>query len=165
MTNATATDKKLPVLKENVATISAIVSENTSIAKDGTATVSENLYVKTLPEGLNAETVEAVRKHDVAFYAAGTHAIGMSAVNAFQKNKDLKEVTVSMDMLGGTELQVHVQDKVTYPGIKDAPETTKFGVTTTKVTQAGTKSSTGQLGAARTLINAHAAELLAGSNK
>lgn len=159
-TTSTATEKKLPVLKENVATISAIIAENTSFAKDGTATVSDNLYLKTLPEGTTAEQVEAVRQHDTNFIAAGTHAMGMGAVSAFASNKDLKEVSVTVDMLGGTELQVHVQDQVTYPGIKDAPPSTKYGVTTTKLTQTGTKSSSGQLGAARTIINAAAAAAL-----
>lgn len=164
-TTDTTTEKKLPVLKENVATVSAIITEGTSFAKDGTATVSDNLYVKTLPEGTTAEHVEAVRKHDTAFIAAGTHAIGMGAVAAFASNKDLKEVSVSLDMLGGTEMQVHVQDQVTYPGIKDAAPSTKYGVTTTKLTQTGTKSSSGQLGAARTLINAAAAAAQQKANK
>lgn len=166
----TSVEKKLPTLKEATVTATAIIDEHSSIAKDGTVTIGDNLFIKTLPEGITGEIVEAVRKADATFVAAVPNAIGNQAVKAFGANKDLKEISATVDMLGGKAVEVHVRDQVTYPGIKGAdgvagPSTTKYGVLTVKVEEASNRGSVGELGKVKTLVQDQAARALAKANK
>lgn len=172
MTEKTAdkTEVKLPVIKDGVTRVSGITTDNHSVAKDGTTTIDDSLYAKTLPEDLTVEVVEKVRQADANFVAGVPDSIGKSFVKAMADNKDLNELTTEVSMLGGKSLGVHVARSQTYPGVKGAdgvagPSTTKHGVLTVKVSDKSEKGSTGQVGAVRTHLAAYGAKLLADSNK
>lgn len=158
----TTTTEKKPELKATIAELSTKLAEHIKIAKDGSTTISDNLFEKHLPDGLTTDLVDKVKDYTTNFIAAGTHAFGVAAVDAMKGTKALTEVTTTIGLGGKDNMQVTTKREETFVNRIDPNnpvDVTKYGVTTVKIEQYGHSSSKGTLKAVRNAIGARAQEV------
>jgi hypothetical protein len=131
-------------------------------AKTGVGTAEENIYDRHLPESLDKQVVKAVREYDSNFVAAATNAFGELSIEAMAANKSLNSTSVEMTSRLGPTVGISMERSKTYPvHIGEGGDVTKHGVTRVTTTFSAGKNS-GQLKIARGLLNALAADALAG---
>lgn len=119
--------------------------------KAGTATVTEGLYDKTLPDGLTPEVVKAVSDHNTTFVAAGTLAFGKASVEAMKGSKKLETLELDIPMGHKDNLGLHTSRNVTVTAPGSDTKIEKFGVVkATYEVRAGKNG--GQLKAARQTV-------------
>lgn len=152
-----ATDKT-PEVKADVAALSDAIKAGITIdAKAATTKIDENVFMKNAPEGLTAETFDAVRNYRTSFVAAGALAFGQAAVDAMSGNKKLEQLSLDIPMDGKDAAHYTVdRKKVTIDQIHNkGAEIVKYGVVTTGLTVTAGKN-TGQLKVARAQVGAMA---------
>ena len=133
---------------------------------DGGAFVFKNkdTYEKTLPDGLEMDTVNRLYTHNECLTAALTLATGHLGAEALKKDKKLDAVTSELKIGRHADISVgylRTQEQ-RIPNFQDkskAPEVvTRYGVTTTRVRTFAQKNR-GELKKVRTLLSEEAAKL------
>lgn len=133
---------------------------------DGGALVfkDKDTYEKTLPEGLEMETVDNLYKHNEKLTAALTLATGNLGAAALKKDKKLDGVTSELKIGKHADISVGYlrSQEQRIPNFQDkskAPEVvTRYGVTTTRVRTFAQKNK-GELKKVRTMLGEQAEKL------
>lgn len=111
--------------------------------KTGVGTAEEGIYKDTLPEGITMKTVEAIKRHDRDFIAAGAEVFGTLAIEAMAKNKKLEEASLSIGMSKVDSVTYHVDRHRQYQNhlSGDGKPVDKFGILTTTYEAKGGKNA------------------------
>lgn len=118
---------------EEVKGLSGVIKTSMKVNKDGTTEVQDDIWEKTLPEGLTKKQVAAVKNHEANFIAAGALALGELAVDAMKKHSGLDEVKATVKMHGrdSASFQVNRSRSFRNPQNPDADPVVKFGTIAT----------------------------------
>lgn len=88
-------------IKYQVRELADTIAKEIKIDKaTGVATVGEDLYTRTLPEGIDADVITKIQEHNTAFAAAGLLALGEAAIPVMKKNKELAGAELSVPTVG-----------------------------------------------------------------
>lgn len=117
------------------------------------------LYEQTLPEGITADMVKRVQKHNSDFVVATRAVGGESAIAVMAKDKTVLKVTSNIKCFNDTVSHVHNRSKVVRNPTNGA-EKTVYGSGTSKVTVGGTKNSAAQMKGVVTALGNLGAQLL-----
>lgn len=145
-----------PQLKEEILALAEKLEKSMSIdKKTGTAeAVPSDVYYDSLPEGLTAETVDAVSTHNTNFIAAGAYAFGRLGVEAMKSSKSLDKASIEVKMAGKDTVGYTLDRKKNFTNPMAGGETIEsMGVISTTYSVKGAKSGSGQLKIARNLIS------------
>ena len=153
-------EKKSPEIKAEIRELADKI-KITIDPKTGLATVAEDVFETSLPEGLTPESVKAVHNHNITFAAAVGLALGESSVPVMKKNSEL----------GQTKLEIldSARNKFsfTFDRVKEVSGGAGTSERVEKIGQLGVKidlraaRKTGQLGAVRTHLSELATKALA----
>ena len=146
-------------LNDEVKSLSGKIIKALEVSKEGVVTGdTKPVYNENLPEGITPDTVKSISKYNTAFTAAGVHAVGSLAVEAFKKDSKLERVSGSLEMGYKDSLDVSVDRKTeTRNNLqKDADGNptvvTKYGATRYGL-NVNSAHNAGQMKAARLAIN------------
>lgn len=130
MTTETKEVKKTEIKAEILAMSDMIHKELTVHKKDGTVTVTDGLFEKTLtlsPVPLTMDIVNAVSDHTKVFVPAATHAFGKCAFEALKAHKGSERVSLDIEMAKHDQLQLTSDRKVvTHPPGDATKEIVKY---------------------------------------
>ncbi len=128
----------------------------------GVGTADDSIYKDTLPEGVTMKTVEAVKRHDRDFIAAGAEVFGSLAIDAMAKNKKLENASLSIPMSKDDQVSYNVDRHRQYQNhlSGDGKPVDKFGILTTTYEAKGGKNA-GDLKKVRVGLQEVAAKKLA----
>lgn len=87
-------------LKPETETLTKLIQDGLKIDKSGAVTVEENLYAKTLPEGVTIEQVAKIDEHNTLFAAAALNALGNAALPVMKKNANIEQVAAFIPTAG-----------------------------------------------------------------
>lgn len=87
-------------IKDNVRALADSIGKGLTVAKDGTVTIAENVYVQSLPEGLTPDLAKQLQEHNMAFAAGGLLALGEKAIPVMKKHGDIERVALSVPTVG-----------------------------------------------------------------
>ena len=155
-------DQAKKPLHDDVTALSTIIQAGITVdTKASTATVADGLYKDNLPVGLTMEAVKTVSDYNSTFVAAGTHAMGMVAIEAMKSNKKLEKLSVDITMGVKDNLSITVDRVKEVPNrFGNGEAITKYGATSvTYEVKAG--KNAGQLKSVRAELNALASAALA----
>jgi|ERR1035437_6215901 hypothetical protein len=147
------TTVKTPELKPAVIAISTEMQKGITIdAKAGSSVAKEDIYEKTLPEGLTLDIATKLSDHNANFVAAGAHAFGTLAVAAMSKAPKCEKLALEVPMAGKDSVTYNIdrfKDTVNHLG--NGETVRKFGVVNASVEIRAGKNG-GQLKNARAII-------------
>lgn len=155
-------------VKQAILDLAATIKPMFTLAENGVVVASDDLYEKTLPEGVTVDQIKAIQQHNTALVAATAMAVGELSVDAFKADKDLQRVSAEFSAVGD-KISATVTRSREYPagGIPKEGEVrdpnakiTKYGVIDAgyEVVSNGNK---GELKKVRAHIAALAASVLA----
>lgn len=120
----------LDKISDNVKALADKVA--TEITFDGNvASVPKDLYKKTLPEGMDIETVKKVQEHNMDFSDAVTLAFGRRATEHLRDNKDIDSASLSVNV-AHDRVSSEFRRHKTYRNPSDNSTFDRHGVTETK---------------------------------
>jgi hypothetical protein len=152
-----ATDKT-PTVSEEIKTMAA----GLKVAIDpttGLATLQDDAYASTLPEGITNETVKAIHKHNTNFITAMGLAVGEAAIPVMKKHADLQVVEAETKDAAGNRYGITFhRSKLT--GAPGGEKTAKYGVLGAEIELRASRK-TGQLGIVKNMLGEMATKALA----
>ena len=148
------------ITHDNVMELSGKLSAEITVT--GTeATIDKAAYTKNLPEGLTAETIEAVQKYNSTFYPAVTHAFGEHAITTMKNSSEVNQLTLEVPLVGKDHYDITVNRSRTYRNPQD--ETTpvvKWGHVESQLVTHAIKAGRGEMSVIRDRLSAMALEAL-----
>lgn len=132
-------------VKEEVRGIADFIKKQLKHKSGGEMEVPEDVYEKTLPEGLDLKTVKKVQKHNSNFVAAAELANGEKGLDLMKKEKDIDRVH-SRFKVGADRVDTLIDRSREKPD-GDGGKTEQFGVSDTSFTvaAAGNKAALKQV--------------------
>ena len=141
-------------LKQPVIDMAAALAADIKI--DGDKIVfADDIYAKSLPEGLTIEQVQAVADHNRVFLPAVHQAAGLAAIEVFKGKKAPEAVSGSVELVSGDTASLKFER--THVGQSAGSEWTKHCFSSMSFTTAAAETGKGQLKASRLALNEAAA--------
>lgn len=100
--------------------------------ENGKASFAKDAFKKSLPEGLDYETVKKVNNHAQNFALAVAAINGEKAIDEMKKDKGLEKVSVSAEMYHGKVIHT-VNREATIRNMQTGAESTVLGHSSTKI--------------------------------
>lgn len=149
-------------INERVKALSVAIQQGMVLDTDNQlVSADDKAYEANLPEELTMEVVNKVGEYNTDFVAATANAFGNIAIEAFEKNSGLSQLSTTVPMAGKDKVSHTISREKTYrnPADQDAAPIVKKGVmSTTLEVKAG--SNSGQLKSVRTMLSELAASQL-----
>lgn len=125
---------------------------------DGKSTTTEDNLISTLPEGVTRTQLDLIDDHRSQYVAAGVLAGGEKAIKAFEADKKLQSLSLTLDLANGRSMSTVFTRKEEYPNLKnrDEPGTVKYCTTGFKLSTPESNTHAGQLKQVRAHLNASA---------
>lgn len=162
MTKAAEATKETtkPVVKSEVADLAELIRKDIKLDHtSGVATVSADLYVKTLPEGLSKEVVQQVQQHNSLFAAAGLLALGEESIATMKKHKGLDKTSLEVGATGKDSFSFQFARSKEVRDVSSGETSTKFGAGSVGFNMYGV-GSRGEVKKVKNLLAERAAEAL-----
>lgn len=125
----------------------------------GLATLNDDAYTASMPEGITSDTIKSVHKYNTQFITAMGLAVGEAAIPVMKKHEDLKVVEAeTKDPAGNVFGITFHRTKLT--GAPGGDKTEKFGVLNAQIDLRAARK-TGQLGVVKNILGDMATKALA----
>lgn len=147
-------EHKKTEIKAEILAMSDIIHKSLTVnKKEGSVTAADDIYEKTLPEGLTMDTVNAVGDHLKTFVPAAAHAFGKSAFEAMKAHKGTERVLTDIHLGKNDKLSLASDRKsVTHPPGDATKEIVTYNRVTVSLDLRAGKSGS-QLKAVRSEMN------------
>lgn len=146
-------------IKKEIVDLSSTLKTGMSVGDDGVIKTEAGLYEKTLPEGLDMDTVKKVYGHTEDLTAALTLATGDLGEEVLKKNKKLDSVSSELKIGKHAEINVgYLRSQQRPKSVQDRTMVTQYGVTTARVKTFAQKNR-GELKKVRTMLSDRATGL------
>lgn len=157
---ANAVENKGPVLKEETKELAKSIQKELKL--DGEKiTCPEDLYTKTLPEGITPDIIKTISKHNANIVAAAGLAVGMISNEAMKKDKKIERITMEMPTVGKDHIDFNYDRSREVPARDEngnpAGTRSKLGSLTVNMTNYAAKPH-GQLNAVKRFLSEQAIE-------
>lgn len=143
---------KTPTINQEIKDLAAKLSV-TIDPTTGLATLQDDAYAATLPEGITGEQIKALHKHNTNFITAMGLAVGEAAIPVMKKHNDLKIVEAETKDQAGNKFGITFH-RTKQSGPPGGEKTDKFGVLNADIELRASRKI-GQLGA----VKAHLGDL------
>jgi hypothetical protein len=127
--------------------------------ENGVITFDKDTYQSTLPEDISFDTIKKVDDHNRRFAAALTNHVGNVAIEAMEKDKDLKQVSGQVKG-GAITFGAVTQREGTVRNPTSGEVTTTKGPTRTTIKHTASKGASGYLKTVKNALAEKAAEVL-----
>jgi len=149
---------KTPTINEDIKSLAAKLSV-TIDPTTGLATLQDDAYESTLPEGITADTIKSLHKHNTSFITAMGLAVGEAAIPVMKKHADLKIVEAETKDSAGNKFGITFH-RTKPSGPPGGEKTDKFGVLSADIELRAARKI-GQLAAVRAHLGDLATKQLA----
>jgi hypothetical protein len=124
--------------------------------KDGSASISEDAYVKSLPEGLDIETVKKLQDHNANFFPAVTKAFAEKSIEAMKADNKIEQLDLSVPMVGEDKFDVTFKRSYEHMDIASKEMKKSFGGISASLTVQAARHNRGAMSAIKNEMKAAA---------
>jgi adenylyl- and sulfurtransferase ThiI len=131
-------------LKTQIDNMAKALGEQIEI-KEGEATIAADAYIKTLPEGLDMETLKKIQDHNANFFPAVTKAFGEKSIEAMKTNTALAQLDLSVPMVGDDRFDVTFKRSYDHMDMASKEMKTSFGGVSASLTVQAARHNRGAM--------------------
>lgn len=144
-------------LKPATVDLAKTLRKEIKIDAQGVGTVTEDLFIKSLPEEITVEHIKALQKHTTEFVAAATLAFGEESNAVLKKNASLPKTSLVIPTVGRDTINIQVdrRKEASNPANRDEKIVT-YGSASVSIKTTAEKGSSGELSRVRKVLAAKA---------
>lgn len=123
---------------------------------DGAAAIAADAYVKSLPVGLDLETIKKLQDHNANFFPAVTKAFSEKAIETMKADKKIEQLDLSVPMVGEDKFDVTFKRSYEHMDMATKEMKTSYGGISASLTVQAARHNRGAMSAIKNEMKAAA---------